>query len=81
MRLGGFLTVTREKQEHSTRFDIRTGGGGEPCWFCDKNVEPRSGDTSGDAAALLVHPLGGGESIKALCHRACVERAKGSLAF
>jgi len=45
----------------------------DPCWFCGGEVAP------GDGGSLLVEPFGAGETLRGVCHLACVERARGAL--
>ena len=47
----------------------------EPCWFCGADV-----DDEAETAALTIEPLESGEAQYGVCHLACAERAKGSLA-
>jgi hypothetical protein len=75
---------SREEQQLKDRFVIRTDSDGtvrEQCWFCGRDVEYDAKNPTGDAAAVLIEPLGGGEPEHGICHRECAERAKGSLAF
>jgi hypothetical protein len=46
----------------------------DPCWFCGDDVAP------GDGATLVVEPFGAGDPLRGVCHLACAERARDSLA-
>ncbi len=62
---------------------LKSGADGkihEDCWFCREDIAWEKG--KGDpACALIIAPLEpGGEPTEAVCHAACADRAKGSLA-
>jgi hypothetical protein len=51
------------------------------CWFCGGDVEfAFQSEQPSEAAILAIEPIGGGEPEHGVCHRACVERARGSIA-
>ena len=51
----------------------------EPCWFCGAEVAYDAADPSGEAAEVLIQPIGPGETLSGVCHSACAARAQGSL--
>jgi hypothetical protein len=51
----------------------------ETCWFCGAELEFDVRAPTGEAAVVLIEPFGPGEPIHGACHRACAERAQGSL--
>ncbi|HEX4518824.1 MAG TPA: hypothetical protein VH063_04495 [Gaiellaceae bacterium] len=52
----------------------------ENCWFCGEDIAWERGKEPG-ASGLIMFPLGmSGTPIETVCHSACAERAKGSLA-
>jgi hypothetical protein len=51
----------------------------EPCWFCGDEVEYDANNPTGAAAEVLIQPIGPGEPLRGVCHRACADRGKGSL--
>jgi len=52
----------------------------DPCWFCGGAViVPKEGPV-GDAAIIMIDPLGGeGAKMHGVCHATCAELARGSL--
>jgi hypothetical protein len=72
----------KELNTTAGRFVVRTeleDADGELCWFCGRPVET-SGESPTGGAALAIEPFGAGEPYHAVCHVACAERARGSLA-
>jgi hypothetical protein len=72
------------EQKLHDQFVIRADSHGtihEACWFCGETVEFDARHPTPDAAIVMVQPFGGGEAEHGVCHSACAERAKGSLAF
>ena len=51
-----------------------------PCWFCDRPVEFDPSQATTGAAMLMIGAIGSESHQYGLCHLACAERAKGSLA-
>lgn len=64
-------------------YTIKPGKDGlvhDECWFCGAALEFDARSASADAAFLMIEPVGDGEPRHGVCHRACADRAKGSLA-
>jgi hypothetical protein len=79
--LGGRILQTGQRKDV---FVIRTGKDGlvrETCWFCGGELEFDPRNPTSEAATVMIEPMGEGEPIHGVCHRACADRAKGSLAF
>jgi hypothetical protein len=73
-----------EPQKLKDQFVIRTDSYGtvrQECWFCGREVEYDATHPTGEAAVVLIEPLGAGEPEHGICHRECAARAKGSLTF
>jgi hypothetical protein len=77
------------KSRVSFKFDIDTsvveaGEDGvlkESCWFCGRQIETPIANPATDAASFTIMRMAGGDPIRGVCHVACAERAKASLAF
>jgi hypothetical protein len=78
--LKGVTIRTDAKSRDS--FAIRAGEDGlvhETCFFCGGELVVDMHAPTGEAAAVMIEPVGPGEPLHGLCHRECAERAKGSL--
>jgi hypothetical protein len=75
---------SRAEQQLKDMFVIRSESDGvvrDQCWFCGREIEYHPRNPTGEAAAVMIEPIGPGEPLHGICHRECAERAKGSLAL